>query len=204
MKLGIIIPYRDRKDHLAQSAPILKQFGQVYVVEQMDAAPFNRGKLINAGFLEFKKEFDYFAAHDVDMIPQVIGYYSYADIPTHLATQAEQFGYKMPYEKYFGGVTLFPNDKFEKVNGFSNDFAGWGGEDDHLRRKVEAMGIPIKSRQCKFTSLPHVRYIDNGMRLENAKKAIAEIHWGDGLTSCKYEVVHCEDMEHYTLLQVKL
>lgn len=204
MKLGIIIPYRDRKDHLQASSPVLKQFGHLYVVEQMDKQPFNRGKLLNIGFLEFKKEFDYFAAHDVDLIPQAMGYYGYSEIPCHLASQAEQFGYRMPYENYFGGVTLFPNEVFEKVNGFGNEFAGWGGEDDHLRRKIEAMSIPIKSRQCKFSSLPHGRQIDNAMRLENAKKAKGEIQWGDGLTSCKYEVVHCEDLEHYTLLQVKL
>jgi len=204
MKLGIIIPYRERKDHLQASTPILKQFGHIYVIEQMDKQPFNRGKLINIGFLEFKKEFDYFAGHDVDLIPQATGYYTYSDIPCHLATQAEQFGYQMPYEKYFGGVTLFPNDIFEKVNGFPNTIWGYGSEDDALRLRIEAMSIPIKSRQCKFSSLPHSRQIDNALRLANAKKLKEPIDWEDGLSSCEYEIVHCEDLEHYTLLQVKL
>lgn len=201
---GIIIPYRDRKEHLASSAPILKQFGPVYVIEQIGKHPFNRGKLINVGFLEFRDNFYYFAAHDVDMIPQALGYYEYSSIPCHIATQTEQFGYKMPYERYFGGVTLFPNDKFEQVNGFSNEFWGWGGEDDYLRRKIEAMSIPIKSRQCKFSSLTHSRQIDNTMRLANAKKAAGDIDWEDGLTSCKYEVVNVIEHHDYVLLQVKI
>lgn len=204
MKLGIIIPFRDRADHLQASSPVLKQFGHLYVVEQMDAKPFNRGKLINIGFLEFKNEFDYFAGHDVDLIPQATGYYSYSDIPCHLATEAEQFGYRLPYGSYFGGVTLFPKDVFEKVNGFGNNIWGYGSEDDAIRLRIEALGIPIKSRQCKFSSLPHSRQIDNELRLANAKKLKEPIEWGDGLTSCKYEVIHCEDLENYTLLQVKL
>lgn len=204
MKLGIIIPYRDRKDHLQASAPILKQFGQIYVIEQMDKDPFNRGKLINVGFLRFKEGFDYFAIHDVDMIPQAMGYYAYSEIPCHLASQAEQFGYKMPYENYFGGVTLFTNEVFEKINGFSNEFKGWGGEDDMLRRRIEALSIPIKRRECKFSSLPHSREIDTALRYENAKKAAGPIDWEDGLTSCEYEAVDFKELEHYALLQVKL
>ncbi len=205
MKLGIIIPYRDRADHLAQSVPILKQFGHVYVVEQMDNKPFNRGKLINAAFLEFSRlhEFDYFAAHDVDMIPERVNY-AYAENPCHLATEAEQFGYKMPYEEYFGGVTLFPNKKFEAVNGFGNEFWGYGAEDDHLRRKFIEAGIDLQSRQCRFISLPHSRDINKEHRMENAKKAKAPIDWSDGLSNCKYEVVYCEGDDHTTLLQVAL
>ena len=38
----------------------------------------------------------------------------------------------MPYEGYFGGVLSAPNTIFEDVNGFSNTFYGWGGEDDDM------------------------------------------------------------------------
>ena len=58
------------------------------------------GKLINAGFIEFKNEFDYFIIHDVDAVPQNADY-SYSIYPTHLGTQVEQFGYMLPYPKFF-------------------------------------------------------------------------------------------------------
>jgi hypothetical protein len=203
MRCGIIIPYRDREDHLRQSAPILKQYGHVYVIEQMDKNLFNRGKLINVGYLSFKQEFDYFAAHDVDMVPEDVNY-AYAENPCHLATQVEQFGYKMPYGTYFGGVTLFPNDKFEKINGFYNSMWGYGGEDDLVRKKILELAMPIQSRQCRFQSLHHLRIIDRDARMKNAERLRAPIDWEDGLSSCEYEVVHCEDKEHYTLCQVKI
>lgn len=202
-RLGILIPYRSRIEHLRESSPILKRYGRVFVIEQMGRELFNRGKLINIGFLEFRNEFDYFAAHDVDMIPEIANY----SCPTHachLATEVEQFGYNMPYEEYFGGVTLFPNKIFEKINGFYNTMAGWGAEDDVVRKKLVEMGETIQGRQCRFRSLDHIREVDRQARLKNIEKLKAPIDWEDGLTSCRYEVVRYDEKEHYTLLQVKI
>lgn len=215
MNLGIIIPYRDREENLKRSAPILKQYGALYVIEQMDDKPFNRGKLINCGFIEFKKEFDYFAAHDCDMIPYTLfedsgnyyfrnHVYNVCENPCQIATQVEQFKWGVPYPRYMGGVTLLPNDKFEMINGFSNEFYGYGGEDDLLRKRFEQKGIIIESRQCRFKSLPHEINIDHDLRMKNFHKLKEPIDWNDGLSNCNYEIVHCEDLEHYTLLQVKL
>lgn len=39
---------------------------------------------------------------------------------------------RVPYEGIFGGVTAFKAEHFERVNGFSNQFYGWGGEDDDM------------------------------------------------------------------------
>ena len=203
MKPGIIVPFRNREEHLKISAPVLKRFGQVYVIEQVGKSPFNRGKLINAGFLEFKKEFDYFIAHDVDMIPEEADY-SFCENPCHLARRVEQFNYGVPYEDYFGGVTLIPNSKFEDANGFSNSYWGWGGEDDELKRRFLSRNIKIENRNCKFKSLHHNRNIDKTLLAANRTVLKQPVDWANGLSSCEYEVVHCEDFENYTLLQVKL
>ena len=39
---------------------------------------------------------------------------------------------RVPYDGIFGGVTAFRRRHFELVNGFSNQFYGWGGEDDDM------------------------------------------------------------------------
>lgn len=203
MRPAFIIPYRDRKEHLDISAPILKKTGKVYIIEQMDDKGFNLGKLINVGFLEFKDEFDYFMIHDVDTIPEKVDY-SYSIYPTHLGTQVEKFDYKLPYPRFFGTVILMPNGQFEVINGYDNDYFYWGAEDDALRKRLEAKLIPIESRECRFKSLPHELNINHEKRMINYHRSKAPIDWNNGLSSCKYEIVHCEDLEHYTLLQVKL
>jgi N-terminal domain of galactosyltransferase len=43
--------------------------------------------------------------------------------------------YRLPYTKLFGGVEAFKTEHFEQVNGFSNLFFGWGGEDDDLYQR---------------------------------------------------------------------
>lgn len=38
--------------------------------------------------------------------------------------------FRLPYTSYFGGVSALTREQYEAVNGFSNEFFGWGGEDD--------------------------------------------------------------------------
>ena len=40
-----------------------------------------------------------------------------------------------PYGSAFGGVTLFRPEEFRRVNGFTSEFFGWGGEDDDMQKR---------------------------------------------------------------------
>ena len=42
------------------------------------------------------------------------------------------FLFSLPYEQIFGGAGSFSREHFKLINGFSNKFWGWGGEDDDL------------------------------------------------------------------------
>ena len=123
--LGLIVPYRDRSDHLRVFRRDIGSYMReknisynLYVIEQEAGKPFNRGKLLNTGFQESKDECDYFCFHDVDMIP-IEADYSPVKAPTHIAVSVEQFNWRLPYEGYFGGVTLFDRESFLKINGYS-------------------------------------------------------------------------------------
>lgn len=40
--------------------------------------------------------------------------------------------FRLPYASIFGGVSAMTKDQILFVNGFSNKFSGWGGEDDDM------------------------------------------------------------------------
>ncbi len=40
------------------------------------------------------------------------------------------------YKANFGGVTMMNTDHIQLINGFSNQYWGWGGEDDDLLLRV--------------------------------------------------------------------
>jgi hypothetical protein len=140
-KLGICIPYRDRKEHLERLIPHLSKHlnekgieHSFYVAHQVDDKLFNRGTMKNiAAKHAFDDGCDYIAWHDVDMIPNEECDYSYPkDNPIHIATELSKYNYGMSYPEYFGGVILFTKEQVEKTNGYSNEYWDWGMEDDDL------------------------------------------------------------------------
>jgi len=136
-KLGIIVPYRDRPQQLKRFVSHMEDYlkdmeYEIFIVEQSDDKPFNRGKLLNVGFKSAcDKGCDYFVFHDVDMLPEDVDY-SYSDKPLHLATHLQEHDYETTFFDYFGGVTMFNKEDFKTINGFSNEYWGWGFEDDDL------------------------------------------------------------------------
>ena len=138
-KLAIIVPYRDREEHLAQFVPHMDKFlsnrdipYKIFVVEQGNDRPFNRGWLVNIGYSIAKEQgFDYFCFHDSDLIPISDECdYSYEQKPISLVGMRNkiEFGdqekiqnfndYTLPYDEYFGGATLFSKEHFQEINGY--------------------------------------------------------------------------------------
>ena len=154
-KLAIIVPYRDREEHLEQFVPHMDKFlsdrdipYKIFVVEQGNDRAFNRGWLINVGYSIAKEQgFDYFCFHDIDMLPEDNTCdYSWVDKPTHLASRLSKFKYRLVYPEYMGGVTLINREHFEWINGFSNKYWGWGFEDDDLLYRCRTRGVPLEEQ----------------------------------------------------------
>jgi len=204
-RLSVVVPYRNREAHMKQFVPFmenyLKESGidfSIFIIEQGDEKAFNRAKLLNVGFKE-SEGFDYFAFHDIDMLPEDSDY-SYPEGPTHLASMVEQFGYALPYEGYFGGVTLFDKESFLKINGFSNEYWGWGAEDDDLLHRCNTKGIGTYRKGCRYRSLSHDRVITQNLYSDNLNKYSNFINLrnpeekisNDGITTLNYTKLSSE------------
>ncbi len=158
-KLGIIVPYRNRDEQLKKFKRLITRYlertgipFEIIIVHQDDAKQFNRGMLLNIGFKYAKKlKCDYVVFHDVDMIPIHVDY-SYSEYPIHLATGFKTGLNETPreiFDEYFGGVTLFSIEEFEKIDGYSNKYWGWGYEDTDLLHRSIKGGINLDTIQLK-------------------------------------------------------
>jgi len=155
-KLGIIVPYRDRPIQLRTFITSIKEYlldkgidYEIIVVEQSEKKDFNRGKLLNIGFIKAEEMgCTYVIFHDVDMLP-IKADYSYVDKPTHLITDIDlpEGVSRTLFDEYFGGVTAFPVNTFKQINGYSNKFYGWGFEDDDLLLRCLENHIDLDSKK---------------------------------------------------------
>ncbi len=203
MKLLIGIPYRDREEHLWKFLPAIKKHLReqnivfdIIIVEQTFTKSFNRAKLLNIAVDHARDEYDYYCFHDVDMIPTTADY-GYCKTAAHLATEASQFNYRMPYSGYFGGVTMFSTETFKKINGYSNEYWGWGGEDDDVWGRCLMLGIKPERRKGRYESLYHDKtqvikeeYTASLNRLQAKwKESFNGSTFTEGLSSLEYAVL---------------
>ncbi len=147
--MTIIIPYRDRPEHLQAFVDHMLAFPghEIVIVEQAPGKPFNRGKLINCGYLETLPT--HFVAHDIDMLPIDVDYSPHDGI-TQLA------GSDIQLQDYLGGVTMYDANTFRRLGGYHNDYFH-RGEDNENRFNAHRLGIPIHNNHGTFFVLPHPR-----------------------------------------------
>ncbi|XP_044766727.1 beta-1,4-galactosyltransferase 6 isoform X2 [Coccinella septempunctata] len=136
---AIIIPYRRREEQLRIFLNFIHHFLQkqkihykIYVVDQDNDLPFNRAKLLNIGAkVAMTDGFPCLILHDLDLIPLNYGnIYGCSNIPRHMSCSLDSFRYNLPYLTLFGGAAAILSEQYKRINGMSNLFEGWGGEDD--------------------------------------------------------------------------
>ena len=215
-KVGIIIPFRNREEQLKIFkkeiveflSKTLKAQYTIIVVDQVDKKKFNRGKLLNIGFLEAKKRgCNYVIFHDVDMIP-VEGDYSYSKKPLQLANNFIKEGdfTRTIQRNYFGGVTLFPIEDFEAINGYSNRYKGWGFEDDDLLLRCREVGLELEKEPYRTIGFNKPTLYFNGktsfIQLHNIYRSIRPFTI---LATFYPDVIDCDPSEitdEYTVFSI--
>jgi len=51
--------------------------------------------------------------------------------------------FRLPYEALIGGVAQMSREQFHDLNGYSNKYWGWGGEDDDMFYRIYNIGYKI-------------------------------------------------------------
>lgn len=222
-KLAIIVPFRNRHNHLKKFIPhihsYLKDKGvdyDIFIIEQNDDKPFNRGKLLNVGFSETKGDYDYYCFHDIDMLPANNDCdYSYIEQACRLSHFVSQFGFvPRPNHEFGGGVIMINKQVFANINGFSNGYWGWGVEDNDLSHRCFSAAIEVEFRKGRYFSLSHEPNGDTSGKppspstIKNRVRFSELQQFGkvgtDGLTNLEYKVVLREEASTHTLISVEL
>ncbi|CAL8261843.1 unnamed protein product [Boreogadus saida] len=216
---AIIIPHRNREHHLKFLLYYLHPFLQrqqlnygIYIIHQAGNYTFNRAKLMNVGFREAMREenWDCLFFHDVDLIPEDDRNTYICDAnPKHAAIAMDKFGYKLPYNLYFGGVSALTPLHYLKMNGFPNNYWGWGGEDDDIGVRVSLGGMHITRPSVRVGRYKMIKHkLDKGNDI-NPKRfnmlAKTRQSWKlDGMNTAEYEVVRRQHRPLYTNVTVDI
>ena len=147
MKTILIVPYRNRKEHLKyflkNTWPRLKRETpnmEMLIVEQMDGKKFNRGLMLNLGYQHYNNKEYYYITQDIDVNP--ISNTMYNMYKTDVEDNA--FFSIFSNSQTLGGIVKFKGRAFEKVNGFPNDYWGWGHEDKDFSDRVHLFKCQIE------------------------------------------------------------
>ncbi|CAH1791473.1 unnamed protein product [Owenia fusiformis] len=223
--VAIIVPYRDRIAHLEQFLNHMHPFLQhqqtsyaIFIIEQVSPEIFNKASIMNSGFLEINKlhprKFNCFFFHDVDLLPEN-DKTPYAcktnSIAVHLANYINIRDYELPKtHRMTGGVVGVRPDSFKKINGYSNEYWGWGGEDYDLVKRLESNKIKFENcnvDKCSYWAQKHQRdkrnpVNKNQMKMYRTFSLKRSKH--EGLNSVNYTVAGVETETRFTKIKISI
>lgn len=141
-ELLIVVPYRDRDEHLKVYLEKVPQFFKgishdILLCELDPGCEWNAGLTVNS-MINFRGQYDYIYISHVDVYPTD--------------------GWEWPEEGQFiadmgdAGSCLMRYQDFLNVGGYSNNFWGWGAEDDHLYMKLHSKGLIRKKATTGFNT----------------------------------------------------
>jgi hypothetical protein len=190
-RLGIIVPYRGSDLSSVMPAFCARMNtehsgcshggARVLIVNQSDALPFNRGALTNAGFHLLQRgpqAPDYIAVHDADRFPTaqnrscasaVADYYTFPGARPRVLHPSS----------YTGGVLLVASGTYKAINGFSNEFWGWGHEDNELFGRLRWCGLVPKHGDRLDDCMVHehcsqCQHLSTKMKVDDATALLRE------------------------------
>lgn len=160
-KIALITIYRDDKNHNRLYQKRLYNYWMnkllnnkcdydIIIVEQKSGELFNIGKLKNIGYdylvNTLKKTYDNIIFSDIDIIPdtKLFDYYfKTTDSLNSLASYGTRYKSSGKYDKFAGALVSCTPEIFKELNGYPNNYWGWGDEDTNLILRLSMLGKPL-------------------------------------------------------------
>ena len=145
-KINIIIPIKNREveleDFIINIEPLFKNLNinyRIYIIEQKNGIKFNRGKLLNIGFIEANKDkfANYYYFTDCDIYP--------LNFTEFKINCYDEIVHLYGNENNLGGVMIINKENYELINGHSNNYSGWGLEDNNIMDRALILGAKINN-----------------------------------------------------------
>lgn len=171
----IIIPYRNRREHLniLETSKIdwfietLNDSTLVVIIEQEDGKDFNRGKLLNIGIKElYDKCESYFILHDIDLYLKG-NQRNFYNIDNNDNIVRFFSGHKFS----LGGLVKFKKEVLLDLNGHPNNIWGWGMEDRALYYRSQIKGYnPTQNLVHDLSQLQQLKHKVNKIPYTGERK----------------------------------
>ncbi|XP_016421156.1 beta-1,4-galactosyltransferase 1-like isoform X2 [Sinocyclocheilus rhinocerous] len=183
-KVAIIIPFRHRDEHLKYWLyylhPILQRQQLDYGIYVINQRPLRLGKGETSA-CSFSGQ-------------------------SHYASLAASDEW-LPYAQYFGGVSSLSKEQYLKINGFPNNYWGWGGEDDDIFNRVSSKGMSISRPDGVIGRCRMIRHDRDKQNDPNPQRFDRIAHTretmaSDGISSLTYNVVNIEKDQLFTKITV--
>lgn len=215
-KLAIIIPYRDRQEHLITLLSYLHPLLQrqqldykIYVTEQAGNGTFNKAIIMNAAFIYAFDQNNYncYCFHDVDLVPEDDrNMYSCGSSPKHMSIGVDEMNYKLQYEELIGGVLILNTEHLIASNGYSNLYWGWGAEDDDLYYRLKGLSYKVERPPLKIGRYKMMKHKKRKPQLWSKRvkllySSVNRMTW-DGISSANYTIIKVTENKLYTHLLI--
>ena len=115
---------------------------KILICEQNDDKLFNRGKLLNVGFIESEKIFNFSKKYFHMNTDYLI------DLNRSFPIEILDFNngfldLHKPSYNVLGAACVFTPDAYIKINGFPNNLTGWGGDDWAIYNRIIKQNITL-------------------------------------------------------------
>ncbi|MBN3271183.1 B4GT1 galactosyltransferase, partial [Polyodon spathula] len=142
------------------------------------------------------------------------GFFTLSSFPcasrmVHLRKDIQPMAGHLPYKQFFGGISSLSKEQFEKINGFPNNYWGWGGEDDDIYNRIVSKGMGISRPDGTIGKCRMIRHNRDKKNEPNPQRfdRITHTHEtmnGDGINSLSYKVVEIKKNTLFTEIIVDI